>query len=138
LLLAAASILLAGAAAAQDGAGQVLFNNACRTCHTVKQGDNRLGPNLYRIVGRLAGSVDGYDYSSALDNADFVWDEESLDRFITNPEQTVPGNTMRPFSGIASKEDRAKIIGFLRAQASDEQTLGISHPAVSVAPRALP
>jgi cytochrome c len=138
LPLAAASILLAGAAAAQDGAGQVLFNNACRTCHTVKQGDNRLGPNLYRIVGRLAGSVDGYDYSSALDNADFVWDEESLDRFITNPEQTVPGNTMRPFSGIASKEDRAKIIGFLRAQSGDGQTLGISRPVVSVDPRALP
>ena len=119
LPLAAASVLLATPAVAQDDAGQLMFNNACRTCHVVKEGDNRLGPNLYRIVGRLAGSVDGYGYSSALDDADFVWDEETLDRFIANPEQAVPGNNMKPFSGIASREDRAKIIGFLRAQGGD-------------------
>ena len=107
---------LACAAAAQDDAGQLMFNNACRTCHVVKQGDNRLGPNLYKIIGRLAGSVDDYGYSSAMDNADFVWDEATLDRFIANPEQVVPGNNMKPFGGISSKEDRAKIIGFLRAQ----------------------
>ena len=114
--LAAASVLLAFAAAAQDDAGQLMFNNACRTCHVVKQGDNRLGPNLYKVIGRLAGSVDGYGYSSALNNANFVWDEETLDRFIANPEQAVPGNKMKPFGGISSKEDRASIIGFLRAQ----------------------
>jgi len=119
LPLAAASVLLASAAAAQDDAGQLMFNNACRTCHVVKEGDNRLGPNLYKIVGRLAGSVDNYGYSSALDNADFVWDEETLDRFIANPDQAVPGNNMKPFGGIASREDRAKIIGFLRAQSGD-------------------
>ena len=116
LPLTAASVLLTIAAAAQDDAGQLMFNNACRTCHVVKEGDNRLGPNLYRIIGRLAGSVDDYGYSSALDNADFVWDEETLDRFIANPEQAVPGNNMKPFGGISSKQDRAKIIGFLRAQ----------------------
>jgi len=116
LPLMAASILLAIAAAAQDDAGQLMFNNACRTCHVVKEGDNRLGPTLHKIIGRKAGSVEGYGYSSALHNADFVWDEETLDRFITNPEQVVPGNNMKPFGGISSKEDRAKIIGFLRAQ----------------------
>lgn len=114
--LTAASVLLAFAAAAEDDQGQLMFNNACRTCHVVKQGDNRLGPNLYKIIGRLAGSVDSYAYSSALENAGFIWDEENLDRFIENPEQAVPGNNMKPFGGISSKEDRAKIIGFLRAQ----------------------
>lgn len=118
--LTAATVLLAPfVAAAQDDPGQLMFNNACRTCHAVKQGDNRLGPNLYKIIGRLAGSVDGYGYSSALENADFAWNEETLDRFIANPEQAVPGNNMRPFGGISSKEDRAKIIGFLRAQGGD-------------------
>jgi cytochrome c len=96
-----------------------MFNNACRTCHVLREGDNRLGPNLYKIIGRLAGSVDGYTYSSALENAEFVWDEETLDRFIANPEQAVPGNNMKPFGGISSPEDRAKIIGFLRAQGGD-------------------
>jgi len=72
--------------------GQLVFNNACRTCHTTKEGDNRLGPNLYKIVGRKAGSLQNYGYSSAMKGADFIWDEEKLDRFIANPEQTVPGN----------------------------------------------
>jgi cytochrome c len=44
--------------------------------------------------------------------ADFVWDEAKLDRFIANPEQIVPGNNMKPFSGLASADDRAKVIAF--------------------------
>jgi cytochrome c len=45
---------------------QQVFNNACRTCHTIKEGDNRQGPNLYRIIGRKAGSLPDYNYSSAM------------------------------------------------------------------------
>src|SRR5262249_37872356 len=62
--------------------GQQTFNNACRTCHTTKEGDNRLGPNLHNIIGRKAGSLQNYGYSSAMKGADFVWDKEKLDRFI--------------------------------------------------------
>src|SRR5216684_5658475 len=65
---------------------QQVFNNACRTCHTVKEGDNRQGPNLYKIVGRKAGSLPGYGYSSAMKEADFAWDADKLDRFIANPD----------------------------------------------------
>ena len=61
---------------------QQVFNNACRTCHTIKEGDNRQGPNLYRIMGRKAGSLPDYSYSSAMKGADFVWDEEKLAHFI--------------------------------------------------------
>ena len=75
--------------------GQLVFNNACRTCHTNREGDNRLGPNLYKIVGRKAGSLQNYGYSSAMKGADFVWDEAKLDLFIANSEQTVPGNSVR-------------------------------------------
>src|SRR5262249_7997519 len=52
--------------------GQLVFNNACRTCHTTKEGDNRLGPHLYKIVGRKAGSLPNYGYSNAMKSADFV------------------------------------------------------------------
>ena len=45
--------------------------------------------------------------------ADFVWDEEKLDRFIANPDEVIPGNNMKPYGGLASREDRAKIIAFL-------------------------
>ena len=95
--------------------GQLVFNNACRTCHTTIEGDNRLGPHLYKIVGRKAGSLPNYRYSSAMKSADFVWDEAKLDRFIANPDEIVPGNNMKPYGGLASANDRAKILAFLRS-----------------------
>ena len=64
--------------ASQDADGQQAFNNACRTCHIVRQGENRLGPNLHGIVGRKAGSLPDYAFSSAMKEADFIWDEEKL------------------------------------------------------------
>lgn len=122
---AAAAALLVGAVAlsaenhpalAQEqarDAGLVAFNNSCRTCHTVKEGDNRLGPTLYNIVGRKAGTIEGFAYSPSLENAGFVWDEETLDAFIANPEATVPGNNMKPYAGMTDAEDRKKIIAYL-------------------------
>ena len=67
------------AARADAASGQLLFNNACRTCHTMKEGDNRLGPNLHNIIGRKAGSLPDYGYSSAMKGADFVWDKEKVE-----------------------------------------------------------
>jgi cytochrome c len=100
-----------------DGdSGQLAFNNACRTCHMVREGDNRLCPNLYKIVGRKAGSLPDYAFSRAMKEAAFVWDEEKLDRFIANPDQVVPGNSMKPYGGLSSSDDRKKIIAFLAQQ----------------------
>jgi cytochrome c len=101
-----------------DAAGQQVFNNACRTCHTTKEGDNRFGPHLYKIIGRKAGSLPDYSYSSALKGADFVWDEAKLERFIANPDELLPGNSMKPYGGLASTDDRARIVSFLQSVAS--------------------
>ena len=106
-----------GKATAGDD-GQLAFNNACRTCHTTREGDNRLGPNLHKVVGRKAGSLPNYAYSSAMKDADLVWDKAALDRFIANPEQVVSGHKMKPYGGVASAEDRAKIIAFLETGGS--------------------
>jgi cytochrome c len=100
---------------ADAAAGQQAFNNACRTCHTVKEGDNRQGPNLHRIIGRKAGSLPGYGYSSAMKEAGFAWDADKLERFMANPDAVVSGNSMKPYSGLASADDRAKIIAFLQS-----------------------
>jgi cytochrome c len=94
---------------------QQVFNNACRTCHTIKEGDNRQGPNLYKIIGRKAGSLPDYNYSGAMKGTDFVWDEEKLERFIASPDEVVPGNNMKPYSGLASTDDRTKIIAYLQS-----------------------
>lgn len=117
LVSLAAWSLVAGPAAAQ-GAGdeKLAFNNHCRTCHVTDEGDHRLGPSLHNVVGREAGSLPDYGYSSAMKNADLVWDEANLDRYIENPEAVVPGNNMKPYSGISSADERAKIIAFLKSQ----------------------
>jgi len=116
MLLAAVLTLAAQPAIAQDklpDSGQLLFNNACRTCHTLRQGDNRLGPNLHGIIGRKAGSLPDYGYSGSMKDAGLTWDKATLDRFIANPDQVVPGHNMKPYGGMASADDRATIIRYL-------------------------
>ena len=123
LPLTALLALLSGAALAQEGGAsdnQLAFNNHCRTCHVTKEGDHRLGPSLHNIMGREAGSVSGFGYSSAMQKADLVWDEANLDRYIENPDAVVPGNNMKPYSGISDPAERAKIIAHLKAE-SDGQ-----------------
>jgi cytochrome c len=117
LPLAAALALLSGGASAQDvdpQEAQLAFNNHCRTCHTTDEGDHRLGPSLHAVIGREAGSLEGYGYSSAMADAGLTWDEETLDRYIENPDAVVPGNNMKPYSGITSADERAKIIAHLK------------------------
>jgi cytochrome c len=115
--LAAALMLFAAADVghAQEE-GQVEFNNHCRTCHSVQEGDHRLGPSLHNIMGQEAGTQEGAAYSSAMQASSVVWDEETLDRFIENPDAVVPGNNMTPYSGIAEADVRAAIVGYLQAQ----------------------
>jgi cytochrome c len=122
ILVALANIvLLSSPSLSQDrqgadaASGQLAFNNACRTCHSVKEGDNRLGPNLHKIVGRKAGSLANYGYSAAMKNADFVWDKGKLDQFITDPDAVVRDNKMKPYGGLASADTRAKVIAYLES-----------------------
>ena len=98
---------------AMGGKGQLLYNNACRTCHTLREGDNRLGPHLNRIIGRKSGALPDYGYSSAMKSRDLIWDRSTLDRFIANPDEVVPSHAMRPYGGLASPEERASIIDYL-------------------------
>ncbi|MFZ2079845.1 MAG: c-type cytochrome [Xanthobacteraceae bacterium] len=120
-VVASASVLLLSPSLSQDrqgadvASGQLAFNNSCRTCHSVKEGDNRLGPNLYKVVGRKAGSLPNYGYSAAMKNADFVWDKGKLDQFIADPDAVVRGNNMKPYGGLASADTRAKVIAYLES-----------------------
>jgi cytochrome c len=106
-------VALTAAPAAAQEEGELLFNNACRTCHTLEAGDNRLGPTLHGVVGRQAGALPDYNFSPALKGSGIVWDEANLDRFIENPEALIPGNGMKPYTGMTSAEDRAAIISYL-------------------------
>ena len=112
-MLSSSSALPQVSQGAEAASEQQAFNNACRTCHVMREGDNRLGPNLHKIIGRQAGSLPDYNYSNAMKEAGFVWDKEKLDRFIANPDEVVSGNSMKPYNGLTSSDDRTKIIAFL-------------------------
>lgn len=104
---------------ANDDAAQQAFNNSCRTCHSVKEGDNRLGPNLNKIVGRKAGSLPNYNYSQSMKEAGFVWDQDKLTRFMVKPDEIVSGNKMQPYGGISSDE-AAKVVAYLQAASGSQ------------------
>jgi cytochrome c len=111
----AAVLSAAGAAQAQEDAGFRLYQQHCRTCHVMREGDNRLGPHLVGIVGREAGAVDGFAYSPTMRNSTVVWDAAALDAFIADPIGFMPGNGML-YSGMASAEDRAALIAYMATQ----------------------
>ena len=109
-----ASLAPVAAAPEETDEGKVAFNNSCRTCHSFKAGDNRLGPSLHGIVGRKAGSMEGFAFSSAMKSSGITWDASNLDQFIENPDKVVHGNGMKPFGGIADAAERSKIVNYLK------------------------
>lgn len=104
------------AAGKPSGSGQVAFNNHCRTCHSAKAGDNRLGPTLHGIVGAKAGANSGFPgYSQAMRSADLVWDDATLDKFMADPEAVVPNNNMKPFKSVPDASVRKAILDYLKS-----------------------
>lgn len=96
--------------------GKLLFLQ-CASCHDITPGPSaKIGPSLYGVVGRHAGSLPGYAYSPAMKAQTFVWDEKMLDRWLTKPTDVVPGTAMG-FGGVAKDTDRAAIIAYLRQAA---------------------
>ena len=108
-----ASLAPVSAAQEESDEGMVAFNNSCRTCHSFKPNDNRLGPTLHGVVGRKAGSVEGFAFSPAMKGSGVTWDAATLDKFISDPNQVVSGNKMQPFGGIADAGERKKIVDYL-------------------------
>ena len=107
--------VLQSAHAGDDNSAKVeaAFNTACRSCHSVKPADNRLGPHLNGIVGRKAGAAEGFNYSPVVKSSGIVWDEANLDKMIADPEAFLPGNSMKPFPGIKDAGIRKTIIEYL-------------------------
>ncbi len=100
------------AAAAGDAAkGAVVFNQ-CKVCHVTDKGVNRVGPSLFGVVGRKAGTVPGYNYSAANKNSGLIWTAAQLDPYLAAPQKVVKGTKMA-FAGLKKPEDRANVIAFL-------------------------
>jgi len=112
--LAAAAVALSSTAVlAQDKAnGEDVFKK-CRACHAVGEGaKNLVGPQLNGIIGRKAGSVEGFPYSEANKNSGVTWDEPTFLKYIKDPKAAMPGNKMA-FAGIKDEQDAKDLYAFL-------------------------
>jgi len=112
-------------ASADAGAGERSAKK-CLACHTFGQGEaNKVGPNLWGVVGRPIAAHEGYDYSDAMKahaEEDKSWTYEHLDTFLTDPRKVVPGTKMA-FAGLKNGGERANVIAFLRTLSDNPEPL---------------
>lgn len=111
----AAALLTPAAASAADAArgAEVYDEQGCSGCHAAKE--VLVGPPHCGVVGRAAGSVEGYAYSDVIASSGLTWDEETLDQFIGSPLSFLPGTNMG-FAGLYDEADRASLIEFLKTE----------------------
>ncbi|NGM21549.1 cytochrome c family protein [Roseomonas stagni] len=106
------------AAQAQDAAAGGRVFNQCRACHTIDAGGrNGVGPNLHGIVGRAAGSIEGFRYSANMQEwrQGQTWTEENLRRYITNPKDVLPRGSMS-YPGLRNEQQLNDLIAYLKTQ----------------------
>ncbi len=95
-----------------------LLSFACQACHTLREGEpHQTGPNLYGILGRTAGTQEGFEYTAALRASGIVWSVDTIEGWLAAPNDYVPGTTM-VFAGYADPEDRRDLVAYLIAVTS--------------------
>ena len=109
---------------ADPESGEDIFKR-CKGCHTVDEGGaNRVGPNLWSVIGRPVASADGYKrFSKALKEYGGEWTLEKLDAYLTKPRSAVPGTRMT-FPGLPDEEDRANVIAYLNQHSAEPLEFG--------------
>ena len=117
-LIGSTTAFAADAAPAGDPARGEDIYDRCIACHALAR--NRTGPRHCGVVGRKAGSVPGFSYSKEMKRSGLTWDRETLDRFLENPSQVVPGTTMG-YAGVKSPKERADLIAYLASAADDPE-----------------
>lgn len=101
--------------------GKIVFKK-CTACHAADKEQNKVGAHLVGIVGRKAGSVEGFKYSDAMiakGTEGLVWDEASLASYVKDPKGFIPGNKMA-FAGLKKDDEIANLIAYLKADPKPE------------------
>jgi cytochrome c len=112
---AAAGATMEFAAMTTDAAAGEKVFALCRSCHVLEDGVNRVGPSLYKVVGRKSGSVAGFSYSDANKNSGVTWTTDVLFKYLEDPKGFMPGTKMA-FPGIKDAQDRANLVAYLESQ----------------------
>ena len=102
----------AGGLTGDAARGETLYE-ACQDCHSLDKND--VGPRHRGVFGRKAASLPDYDYSDALKSANIVWNAETLDKWLTDPQAVAPGAKM--FFHLDNPQDRADVIAYLKERA---------------------
>ena len=98
-------------------------SKVCMTCHTFNKGEpNKVGPNLFGVVGEKKGEGRGFNFSAAMKAKGGEWSFEDLDKFLANPRSFVP-NTAMSYAGMARATQRADLIAFLNSKSDHPLTL---------------
>ncbi len=120
--LAAAVAITSGSAMAKSG-GEKLFKKKCGSCHSMEPGKHKIGPSLAGVMGRQAGTADGFTKYKAMKGASFTWDDAMMDSWITNQKEflkanaSVVGGPKTSMSAKIKKEkDREAIISYLKGE----------------------
>ena len=112
--LASAMALTSGAAmAAGDAAKCRKVFKKCKACHSIKAGKKKVGPSMFGVVGRKAGTAQGYRFSKAMKGSGLTWDEATLDKFLKKPKKVVK-KTKMGFAGLKKDNQRADVIAYLK------------------------
>lgn len=98
---------------AMVAAGKIMFEQRCRSCHADDPAKKAYGPSLMGVVGRKAGSLEGFAYSDAMKNADITWTEETLRKWIADNDGYLPGTRMRHV-GIQDKAEQDFLLAFIK------------------------
>ncbi len=108
-----AALLLPFAAQAGDAAKGKAYFARCAMCHSnARSAPNRIGPNLFGVVGRKAASVQGFFYSGAMKHSNITWTPEKLKAYVAHPQTVVPGNRMA-FAGVANPGQVDDLVAYL-------------------------
>lgn len=93
--------------------GEMDFTRKCSSCHDLKQNASHgKGPNLWNVFGRKAGSIPGFEFSAAMKSSGHTWNLATLNHYLTDTEQAIPGRTMN-FRGIRQDKVRAGLLRYL-------------------------
>jgi cytochrome c len=114
--VAALAVLLGGTAAYADGdaaKGEKVFGK-CKTCHEIATAKNKVGPTLQGVIGRKAGTVEGFKYSEAMTGSGVTWDAVTIAEYVAKPKEFIAGNKMA-FVGLKKEDEIENLVAYIQA-----------------------
>jgi cytochrome c len=112
----ALALALAGTTAQADGdaaKGEKVFTK-CKVCHEIASDKNKVGPTLQGVIGRKAGTVEGFKYSEPMTASGVTWDATTIAEYVKQPKQFVPGNKMA-FAGLKKEDEIENLVAVIKA-----------------------